>query len=349
MVEQVWKDKGVTPGTLNRDVTTMMAERLFSGAQEGFGGTIVGIDYTTPDWNMLASLQRNVWQFAAAKNYQHLRELSAALLDADGNLRTKAQFLAAVVDINDRQMKRYFAAEYELAVAGAQMAGKWVDIERNKDVLPYLQLDAVLDGQTTTLCRSLDGTRLPYDHQFWNMYYPPNHWGCRDTIRQYSSGPLTQEGKIPSADIPPMFRTNLGKQGLVFPPGHSYYEGIPDGVQTMAMSAMRKELYNTGRERLKGKLIPVPGLGDVGFSADSFKEIFNQPHGEYMLKNQLAIISDKLLANAEPFGSAPDVKGKIKQYHYLKVKGLENNFIVVREMLDGRLLMYSIIDAMKGA
>ena len=344
MVEQVWADKGVDPGTINPDVTRLMAERLFSGAQQGFGGTIVGLDYTTPDWNMLASLERNVWQFAAAKNYQHLRELSAALLDENGNLRSKADFLALVVDINDRQMKRYFDAEYELAVAGAQMAGKWVDIERNNFKL--LEFDAVLDGQTTDLCRGLDGTRLPPDHPFWNTYYPPNHFRCRSTVRQLNSGVITPEGNIPSSEIPPMFRTNLGKQGLVFPPGHPFYDGIPEGVQDNAMRAMRKELYNTARERLRGKEVVVPGFGTVSFSSDGLKEIYNQPHGEYMFKNQLAVISDKLLANAQLIQSSPDTKGQPHTWHYLKVEGL-NSFLVVKEFADGRKVLYSIVDATK--
>ncbi len=353
MVQQIWKEKGLPEGTINKEVTTEFAKRFFNGVLKGYGKAgeqfaLGKLDYNTPDYNKLASIQKNCWQFAAAKNYQQLRALGNALIGDDGKLRTFSQFKEAAQAINNQQLN-WLKTEYNLAVAGGQMASKWVDIEKDEDLFPYLEFDAVMDNRTSEICRPLNGTTLPSSDPFWNMYYPPNHFGCRSTVRQRGgSYKTTPHHDIPSAEIPPMFRVNLAKEGLVFPPKHPYWEDIPAGIKDGAMSAIRKELFDNAKERLKGKEVDVPHLGKVGFSNNGLKEIFNQPHDEYELKNQLATISNLLLENAKLIKSSPDDKGGSKTYHYLKVKGLSDKFIlVVRENQEGIKTLYSIVDHIK--
>lgn len=93
-----------------------------------------------------------------------------------------------------------------------------------------------MDGQTTGLCRSLHGTRLPISDNFWKIYYPLNHYDCRSTVRQVAYGKITSEDQIPSADIPPMFRTNLAEQGLIFPKDHAYFIDVPNHVLQKAVT-----------------------------------------------------------------------------------------------------------------
>lgn len=235
MLEQLWRDQEMPEGSVDLDVVKEFAERLWAGVVEGYGKDAIGIDYDTPDGTMLKALKKQVFHFSAAKNYQQLRELTDALIGDDGRLRTKSQFFEAALKINDKQVKRYLRTEYELAVAGGQMAGKWVDIEQQKESFPLLRFDAVIDGQTSDLCKGLHGTTLPVDHAFWNRFYPPNHFGCRSTVRQIRSGSTTPDSKIPSADIPPMFQTNLGKHGLIFPKDHPYFQDTPAEVLRSAM------------------------------------------------------------------------------------------------------------------
>lgn len=68
------------------------------------------------------------------------------------------------------------------------------------------------------------------DDPFWNVYYPPNHFKCRSTVRQRSGTYTTPDHKIEQAEIPPMFRTNLAKNGLVFPNEHPYYNHVPENA-----------------------------------------------------------------------------------------------------------------------
>ncbi len=232
MISQVWAEKGMPAGDINKAVTTAFANKLWHGVVQGYALDFNGVDYDTPDFTMLKALQENVWQFSAAKNYTQLRELSRALVNADGKLRTFSEFKLEAFKINDKHVNQYLKAEYELAVTGGQAASQWVNIQANIDTLPILEFDAIIDGHTTDLCRSLNGTRLRADHPFWKIYFIPNHWGERSVIRQMAAGKLTAENKIPSADIPAMFRTNLAQSGLIFPKDHPYFMDNPHDVKS---------------------------------------------------------------------------------------------------------------------
>jgi SPP1 gp7 family putative phage head morphogenesis protein len=228
-VEDVWKKKGMPKP--RKKITAYYGQHLSKALEEGYGKKIGEIDYDTPDGNMLAHLVENTYSFAAAKNYTQLRQLTQALVE-DGKLRTYSQFKKAAFEINDTHVNQWLKAEYELAVAGSQMASKWVDITENAGT-KILEFDAVLDSKTSDGCRLLNGVRKPVDDPFWNAYYPPNHFNCRSTVRQHFEGSTTPDHSITYPDdkkVPPMFRVNLAKQKLAFPPGHAYWAGTPASV-----------------------------------------------------------------------------------------------------------------------
>lgn len=241
MVKAIWERKGM-PDTIDEDVTRYFAQEFFTGAESGYGSTIAGLDYDTPDYNMLASIQKDCYHFAGAKNYQQLKALSQALVGDDNKLRTWSQFKEAAYAINDQHVKQWLETEYHTAVASAQMAGKWVDIQSSKSALPLLQFDAIIDQRTSDQCRSLDGVIKRIDDAFWNTYYPPNHFRCRSTVKQLSSGPETPDEKIVHPDnLPAMFKTNLAKNGLAFPPSHPYYINLPAEVKEQAEKLLNKD------------------------------------------------------------------------------------------------------------
>lgn len=229
MTENIWKAKGM-PDSIDKTVAAQYAKVLMQGIHKGYGETAIGIDYDTPDANMLRSLADNVYQFSAAKNYAQLKALSQALLNSDGKLRSYSEFKQAAYEINDTHVNQWLKTEYNTAVTSAQMASKWVDIQQNKGTLKILEFDAIIDGRTTDLCRHLNGTRKYVDDPFWGIYYPPNHFGERSTVRQQSGGAVTLDSQITYPDIPDMFKTNLAANGLAFPPGHAYYIGCPQKV-----------------------------------------------------------------------------------------------------------------------
>lgn len=289
MVQQVWKDKGMPEGLINKQVTGEFAKRLWQGVTKGYGDKAKEfnagkIDWDTPDDKMLRALQENVWHFSAAKNYTQLRELSNALIGEDNKLRTYSQFKKAAFAINDKHINQWLKAEYELAVAGGQMAGKWVDIEANQDTLRYLEFDAVMDGRTTEICKPLNGVLLPVNDPFWDMYYPPNHWGCRSTARQRTGGAVTPHHLVPHAEIPKMFQTNLAKAGLIFPEGHAYFKDLPKEVLSFGDAGYTKDNLRTGR-------------GNVYESGTAYKEVTNPKKYKQAVRNLNEYQSRREVAN----------------------------------------------------
>lgn len=235
--QRIWKLKGM-PKKINKAITEAYALKFMAGVQEGFGVDLNSIDYNTPDGIMLNNLATNVYQFSAAKNYTQLRQLTQALLDEAGKLRTWSQFKKEAFAITEAHSITWLKTEYDTSIASAQMARKWVEIEANKSTLKLLQFDAVIDTRTSDTCRPLDGIIKPFDDPFWNVYYPPNHFKCRSAVKQLRSGKITPTNDIvyPDKGIPAMFQTNLAKSGLIFPPSHPYWDGVPDQILKDAKS-----------------------------------------------------------------------------------------------------------------
>ncbi|MDP1812352.1 MAG: phage minor head protein [Sediminibacterium sp.] len=279
----------ITSGSIDPAMTKLVAVELRKAVIEGFGKDLSQLDYGTPDYNKLSQLEKNVFHFSGAKNYQQLKSMSLALKDENGIQREYSDFKKEALKINAVYNGNHLRTEYDTATGSAQMAGLWVDIQEHKDIYPVLEFDAVIDSKTTDLCRRLNGTLLPPDHPFWKMYYPPNHFNERSTVRQRSAGSVTQN--IPDADIPDMFRNNLAEQGFVFPEKHPYYIDCPGWILKQA-ELMRDNVYSAlKRTGLMKADVFVSNLADevdlaenIAFSrrlAEHGEEVFIRPHSDH--------------------------------------------------------------------
>ncbi|MGZ3753594.1 MAG: minor capsid protein [Mucilaginibacter sp.] len=194
---------------------------------EGFGNKLADIPWDSPDYQMLAELQNNAWQFSAAKSASQIRDMNAALIGPDGKLRSYNDFKIAAQQITNEQL-RWLRTEYDSAIAGAQMAAKWKNIVAKNDKFPLLQFDAVIDERTSAICRPLDKVTLPVDDPFWRVYYPPNHFNCRSTVRQLRTGEVTDKADIKYPEnVPDNFKFNVGIEGRAFPTDGDYYDDLP--------------------------------------------------------------------------------------------------------------------------
>ncbi|MCU7371610.1 phage head morphogenesis protein [Paucibacter sp. O1-1] len=76
----------------------------------------------------------------------------------------------------------------------AHMAGRWSQLQANKDRRPYLQYRTAGDAKVRPQHRQWNGLIYPIDDPFWQIHYPPNGWGCRCTVRAYSLADLGAKG-----------------------------------------------------------------------------------------------------------------------------------------------------------
>lgn len=345
LIKQIYGDKGL-PEDWDNESARHFIDELWQGIREGYGSDISTVDYESPDFEMLANLQRDIVHFSSAKDYQMQRAMINELIDEEGKLRSFVQFRNAAYQVADLHTHSWLRAEYDLSVASAQMAGKWVDIQKNKKLLPYLEYDAIIDGRTSKICISLNGVLLPADDPFWNQYYPPNHFNCRSTVKQQHSGTVTKHGDIVYPDnVPAIFKVNLAKQGLAYPEGHAYYKDYPAKGE---LGLLRKETQDNTRAKYVGKEIKLDQIGAVKISWQGIKEIANNPHSDKEKQLQLMQVLPQLMNNAEYIRSAIDETGKAKMYHYYNVRGLGKNMIlVIRENWAGEKVVYSIVDHIK--
>lgn len=223
------------PAEIDKALTEFYASKFWQAVEKGIGIDLNNIDLEAPDNFLIKQLRSNVYHFSAAKNYQQLKSITQQLLDEDGALRSFTAFRNAAQQVVDDFVGSWLQAEYNFAVASAQMASRWQDIESDKEILPLLRYDTVGDERVRLEHQELQGVTLPVNHQFWDIYYPPNGWGCRCDVLQLDSGKITDYSTIVLPEkMPELFKYNAGKKGVVFPPGHAYYNGLPAYVADQA-------------------------------------------------------------------------------------------------------------------
>lgn len=204
-----------------------IAEYLTKGVFDGYGKTISEVDFDTPDYQMLKALRENIYVFSAAKTYQQVRELSSLMVGKDGKLVPFADFEEKARNVFDLYNSTHLQVEFEAAIGQATMAANYMQYQKDKDALPYLQYQTVGDGRVRNTHKTLDNITRRVDDPFWDEYLPLNGWGCRCTVIQLDE----QEGKEtdltgfkPPKDVPDVFRMNPAKDKIIFSPKHPYFQ-----------------------------------------------------------------------------------------------------------------------------
>ncbi len=197
------------------------------GIAKGYGKTLADVDWNTPDAKTLQKLTENVFQFSASKDFHILSDMTAALKGSDGKMRSFDDFRAEVDKMNVKYNQNWLRTEYNQAVASSQCAARWTDFEKHSKSMPFLQYQAVMDGNTRAEHAALNGVIKRVDSDFWDKYYPPNGWGCRCEVIQLP-GKNHKETPNTAIDldrckVSSMWKVNVGKKGVVFPKGHPYF------------------------------------------------------------------------------------------------------------------------------
>ena len=230
-----------------------MGKELIKPIDNTFG---VGIDYDSPDYAMREALKRNVLQFSVAKNYSDNARLNNLLLRPDGSLRPWSEFKREALFVVG-ESNRYLKTEYDTIVAGAQMSRLWQEIQRDKHIFPYVQLDVVMDGRTSEICSPLHGLIFEVDDPVLAYYFPPNHFNCRTMVKKLRFGKPSDNFLLP--DIPEAFQNNVGVTGEIFTEKNKYIENTPEEAIKEFERFQRREKDKELKEWAKEN-IPASGL-----------------------------------------------------------------------------------------
>lgn len=225
------------------DLLRATASQLIGAVKKGYGMGINDVAYNSPDWETLAKITENVYSFSAAKNYHELRDMTDALRDGD-RIRSFEEFRKAVEEIDAKYNGNWLRTEYNQAIAASQCGARWNEFKRNAKAMPMLQYQAVMDSNTREDHARLNGVKKRVDDPFWDIYMPPNGWGCRCEVIQLPSSAAkeTPSEKIIPPQVPKMFQINFGKRGIAFPAGHAYFKRLPKEYEYKLKETTREEV-----------------------------------------------------------------------------------------------------------
>lgn len=215
----------ITPQNLDYRTYIKTAEKLTEGIYSGYGKTINDVLLNEPDYLMLRDLRENVYIFSGAKTYQATKAVSALLTEGDA-VTSYTSFREKALPLLNEFYDNYLRAEYNSAIAQAQTASFWQEIEADKGSFPMLVYKTVGDGRVRPEHASLDGIARPVDDKFWSTYMPPNGWNCRCRVGQEMADyPKTSLRGFKKPDsVPDIFQFNAGKEKIIFSKKHPYFK-----------------------------------------------------------------------------------------------------------------------------
>jgi len=211
------------------DLYFAIADYLKSGMYQGFGGTLA--DFSGKDLELLNELRENVYMFSAAKSFTALQQMRDLLINEEGNIKTGREFAKDAAATFENFNTNWGLSERQTAIGQAQMASKWSEIEKNKDILPTLVYDAT--GEECPICQEFEGLAAPVDDPVWDWATPLLHFNCECVIRQEDSDfPLSSsedyDKMVDGKDtVSKEFQMNPGKDKIIFSDSHPYFDVQP--------------------------------------------------------------------------------------------------------------------------
>lgn len=223
----------VNPLNLPEDFYLTLGAYLDKALEQGFGKALDNIQFGTPDRELMAELRENIYMFSAARTFQQTVEMSDALVNEQGEIRSLKEFRQAAEEIytrynggkiEDEIRSGWLDTEYNTAVTQAMNAKKWERVQQQKDVLPYLRRVAVQDELECEICSELDGITAPVDDPIWGQVAGAAHFNCRCIEEQLDKEegekeewePDEMEEAVKASNMPDEFKYNPGADREVF-------------------------------------------------------------------------------------------------------------------------------------
>lgn len=242
LIKKIFKERKVD---IDEQLYRDTFKQLNNGIEKGYGKPSMSTEYRDDRLPVMQMMKKNAATFAIFKNHHQINDMVAALRDPKtGKLRNWSQFKREAQIINKQYNVNWLNAEYKTAVRSAKMARKWENLQRDKDVYPYLTYKTQGDARVRKAHKELEGVTYPIDHEFWNTFYPPNGWRCRCTVEPSREPGNTDYTSPSDKDMPPMFHGNVGKSGEIYGKEHPYFQGISKDMIHKIIHAIRKYSLN---------------------------------------------------------------------------------------------------------
>lgn len=213
------------PKSLYFAISDYLEKALKKGAMEA------GVEFGGKPLELIAELRENIYMFSGAKTYQQVKEMTSLLVNDEG-IRGFNDFKREALKVYEQYNVNWLNTEYNTAIGQAQSALRWQQIEEQADVLPMLKYSAIIDANTSDICRPLDGITLPVGDPFWNVHSPLNHFNCRCVLIQTDGKPtpkvlVDEARKEMDGLMQPVFKMNPGKDKVIFNEKHPYFDVAP--------------------------------------------------------------------------------------------------------------------------
>jgi hypothetical protein len=305
---------------------------LKQAINKGFGP----VEWGKPNYDFLQRLQNNGAAFAARKTQHQVRDLTRALYDDDGNLKTWSKFKADAQGIVKDYNQTWLHTEYNTAVRRARIASVWHDSEEAELYVNMRWLP------------SRSAHRREAHVPFYNRVFKRNNpvwnagpgtlWNCKCGVEPTDDP--AEEGGTPAAVKPaPGIDNNPGESAEIFTQSHPYYKGLTK-AEEKAAEKLQKEAEEAEKKALvKEYLIAMKPLYHkkteltvengskiiVGFSREGNKHlasdvVYTRAVGA-LTKEELEHI-DELLAKATYTDTALATDDKVKKgyeiFYYFK-------------------------------
>jgi SPP1 gp7 family putative phage head morphogenesis protein len=187
------------------------AERAFKGEATGFDveyngllysiyADAVGKGFDNPKYDQnfayRAMVEANLFRFSAAKTLQAGRDINNAFRQYSTDY---AGFRKEVDKLNLAYNRNWLQTEFEFAQATAQMGGRHLQFEAEKDIFPYVQYQSVNDERVRPAHKALDNKIVKIGSAEYDLIMPPLGWRCRCNMYQVENGIVSDLADVTKA------------------------------------------------------------------------------------------------------------------------------------------------------
>ena len=336
--------------------------------------------YPAANYDFRQQLLHNNGVFAAFKVHRLQGDMARQMVDAQGNVKSFAQWAKDVQPIASHQCRRWLRTEYDTAIRRAFLAADWQRFEDEKDVLPNLRWIPSTAANPDTFHQSMWDTVLPVDHPFWSSHHPGDRWGCQCSL-EATDDPATPSPTANYATSPGL-ENNPGRDAKLFNDTHPYFPdscdscplrgSSPSGPTNRAKDCYhcpyvagilpkyshsttrrREEIKQIARKDIQGSKIVNERMVDVLVSRNGIDEFLDQPHSHYAEKNEILLNIQEVFNQATYVTShTPFKKNKrtaavvLEHFFEITIQG-DKSWIIVKEYQNGQKILYGISESEK--